>query len=357
MHTIPKIGLILGQQTSTEVQFIMQEIERQGHLAIVIDTRNISRHIHIEYHVTESSLCLIIYGRRMSMSQISGVYWASVTSPIVMPAKSQKPKDENTAAKSTLSNNVIPKDVHPKQISPTQNILDTLVTDPSMDLACLMQLLFAQSQVNWVNSFAAIQFHRLKAKQLSLANSLGANIPHTYIGKCPQSILAFLTQHPDSIVKPVFAGGHTKRLPTSLTSYDEIIKWASHPITLQTFVPGDNIRTYIIGQFMISAKIEEREIEAHDSEKSNVDQKPSLVSDYREAASVKLIPFELPIATQQLAVRIMRAFHLQYTAIDWRLSPEGKFYFLEANPAPLFVEAQAQLGVDIDRAIVDLMFA
>jgi glutathione synthase/RimK-type ligase-like ATP-grasp enzyme len=327
MQAISKIGLILGQQMSIEVQFIEKEIKRQGHIAIVIDMRALSSHINIEYHATQASLSLIVYGHKILMSQITAVYWASVDTPNVMQANNH-------------------------EVANAQNILNDLVTEPNMDLACLMQLLFAQSQVNWVNSFAAVQFHRLKPKQLSLANSLGADIPATYIGNCPHSISAFLTQHPDSIVKPVFAGGHTKRLPGSLTSYTEILRWARYPVTLQTYIPGDNIRTYIVGRFMISAKIDEVNFERNEA-----GNKATLVSDYREAENIKLIPFELPIATRQLAVRIMRAFHLQYTAIDWRLSPEGKFFFLEANPAPLFVAAQAQLGVDIDRAIVDLMFA
>jgi glutathione synthase/RimK-type ligase-like ATP-grasp enzyme len=347
MNIISKIGLILGQHMAAEVQFIMKEVERQGHIAIVIDTRNISQSIHIEYHTAKDTLGLIIYGQKVAISKIAGVYWASVNTPsaeLAMHAKNtNKP--------------LIGQSIEPTPNDPTQNILDNLVTDPNMDLACLIQLLFAQTQINWVNSFAAIQFHRLKPKQLSLAHSLGANIPATYIGNCAHSILDFLTLHPDSIVKPVFAGGLTKRLPASLTLYSEIVKWASHPITLQTFVPGDNIRTYIVGQLIISAKIEESCTQPSFIKGGFAEQKPSLVSDYREAASVKLIPFKLPIAMQQLAIRIMRAFHLQYTAIDWRLDPHGNFFFLEANPAPLFVAAQAQLGVDLDRAIVDLMFA
>jgi glutathione synthase/RimK-type ligase-like ATP-grasp enzyme len=317
---IPQIGLILGQQTTLEVQFIFKEIERQGHIPIIIDTSNLASKVHIEYHVIDASLCFIINKCKVPISQISGVYWANVKAPIFVPDKTK---------------------------SPPHNILESVVTEPSMDVACLMQLLFEQTQINWVNSFAAVQFHRLKPKQLSLAHNLGANIPATYIGNCPLSITTFLDAHPDSIVKPIFAGGHTKRLPASLANYHDIAQWAQYPLTLQAYVPGDNIRTYIVGQFMVSAKIKE----------FYEGGKPEIVSDYREASTVTLAECELPIAVKQLSVRIMRAFHLQYTAIDWRLSPTGEYYFLEANPAPLFALAQRQLGVEIDRAIVDLMFS
>ena len=66
---------------------------------------------------------------------------------------------------------------------------------------------------------------------------------------------------------------------------------------------------------------------------------------------------QIPLQVQHLAVKIMRAFHMQYTAIDWRLTPQGQFVFLEANPAPMFANAQAQLGVEIDKAIVNLLLA
>jgi glutathione synthase/RimK-type ligase-like ATP-grasp enzyme len=316
-----QIGLILGQQLSSEVQCIHKEIIRQGHIPIVIDTKQLGTLSHIEYHVNDASLCLISNDQKVFVSQISSVYWASVHTPVLDEFKLSGPYN----------------DAH---------ILKTVVTQPKMDVACLMQLLFAQTQIKWLNSFEAIQMHRLKPQQLSIAKSLGASIPLTYVGNCPKSIDSFLSVHPDVIIKPVFAGGHTKRLPLTLTPFEKITKWAKYPVTVQAYIEGDDIRTYIIGNFMISAKVEA----LHDTNN------PVQSCDYREALNVKLVVHALPTKIQQLAMRIMHAYHLQYTAIDWRLSPSGEYFFLEANPAPLFTEAQQQLGVEFDRAIVDLMF-
>lgn len=316
-----KVGLILGQHISQEVQFVFAEIERQGHLPVVVDTSTLSKQVDIEYRVDDESLGLVVGGHKLPISRIRGVYWASVNAPII-----------------ELGQNV--------DASSPDCLLNQVVTDPSMDVACLLQLLFAQADVNWVNSFGAIQMHRLKPKQLALAKRLGANVPATYIGKCPISICEFLKHHPQAIVKPVFAGGHTKRIPPQLTTLAAINIWAQYPHTLQRFIPGCNVRTYIVGTFMVSAKIEE----------TYLDSRPTIVSDYREASRVQLVPINMPIGVQQLAMKIKKAFDLQYTAIDWRVTPNGDYYFLEANPAPLFVSAQHQLGVDIGRAIVSLMF-
>lgn len=322
MHNTPKIGLILGHQLSHEVQFIFREIERQGHAAIIIDTSQLASTVNIEFTPNNSELFLIIQGHKIATSQVSGVYWASVEPVSVKPSQD---------------------DI---QSGPAR-ILDDVLTNPNIDIACLLQLLFSETQLNWLNSFKAIQFHRQKPKQLSLAKSLGANIPATYVGNCPKASMNFLEEHPNTIVKPVFAGGLTKRVPRTIKSYSELQSHTCYPYTLQSFIPGEDIRSYIVGQFIVSAKVIAH-YETHENANS---------ADYRGAHKVSLIPFDLPILQQQLAIRIMRAFHMQYTAIDWRLAPCGTLYFLEANPAPLFVGAQQMLGVEIDRAIVDLMFA
>ena len=339
MTSNAQVGLILGPHESAEVQSITAEIERQGHVPMIIDSADLSRNVSIEYHeaiqgFARNSLQLNFNGHKVNINKVIGVYWSCVNSPNA----SVKHGAHDEKQRGTTNEH--------------QNILLNLVTQPNIDLSCLLQLLFCESQINWVNSFEAIKFHRVKPKQLSLARTLGAMVPATYVGNCPLSIHAFLRQHPSAIVKPVFAGGHTKRIPVSLHNIEEIKKWAIFPVTLQSFIPGDDVRTYIVGSHIFSAKIDAVKLDPQQA-----DEKQSLVCDYREAPGVTLSPIDLPLATQQLAIRIMRAFHMQYTAIDWRLNRKGEFVFLEANPAPLFVSAQQQLGIDIDRAIVELMFA
>lgn len=313
----PNIGLILGQHSSIEVQSIYKEIVRQGYIPIILDTNDIPNSVNIEFHANERVMNIRVNQQSFPVSQVAGVYWARVESPIV--------------------------DIkHKKHFE----FLSKVITNPNMDCACLLQLLLAVESINWVNSFQAIQFHRIKPMQLMLANSLGANVPPTYIGNEPKSIDAFLKKHQMSVVKPIFAGGHTRLICHNLMPINKIKSWASQPLTLQRYIPGENIRTYIVGQLMISGRIEEKY--SH--------RKPKDIADYREADSVKLIAVQIPIQIQQLAIRIMRAFHMKYTAIDWRLTPDGDYVFLEANPAPLFVNAQSHLNVDLTRAIVDLMF-
>jgi D-alanine-D-alanine ligase-like ATP-grasp enzyme len=97
---------------------------------------------------------------------------------------------------------------------------------------------------------------------------------------------------------------------------------------------------------MISALIQES---------GNAKNEDFAVCDYRNAASIRLVQMQIPMAIQQLAMRITRAFYMKFTAIDWRLTPNGKYVFLEANPAPMFVNAQQQLDVQMDKAILSML--
>ena len=109
------------------------------------------------------------------------------------------------------------------------------------------------------------------------------------------------------------------------------------PITLQEYIPGTNIRTYVIGNSIYSAEI-----------RSNF-------LDFREDPIAKLIPIELPEAIKQQCQAIAKALMLEWTAIDWRLKPTGEYIFLEANPSPMFLHFEQQTGFGITPRLVKLL--
>lgn len=306
-----KTILILGQASSIEVQLVLQKAQQKGFKVYVIDTRFIPDAYNIDYAPNSGELNLYVQQKAVPFSDIIGVFWANVE-----PPQTTQEADIDIAGAINYEN------------------------------TCLLQLLLTQSNVNWVNSFKAVQFYRIKPKQLALAKQLGAHIPHTYIGNQHAQIADFLLLHPNAIAKPVHANGKAIQLSSQQQDMHSFCEWAKYPITLQNYISGDKVRTYIVGDFMVSALVQDT---YHYPKAQNNS------CDYSNAKAVRLIPMQLPIAIQQLAVRIMRAFHMQYTAIDWRLTPQGKFVFLNADPSPEFANAQMQLNVDIDSAIVNLL--
>lgn len=307
-----KTILIIGQTKSLEVQSLQSQAKKLGINTYFIDAAYMGKTLDLEYYPHNDKSILVIYAqgktKLVPLDSISGVYCAKINPPTGSDRRQQ------------------------------------------MEYSCLFQLLLSQQNLNWVNSAKAIQFHRTKPKQLHLAKRLGANIPATYIGCQQDAIESFMNTHSEIIVKPVFAG-HLSFKPTALQKQSKLIKtWANQAITLQNYIEGQDVRTYVVGDFIVSAIIKSQK-----KESTNTITNEFEISDYRELPNAEMIPMQLPIHVQQLAIRIMRAFHLQFTAIDWRLRPNGEFVFLEANPAPLFVYAQNQLGVEIDKALINLL--
>lgn len=321
MQTILIIGLI----ESPEVQSLYKIANERGVNVLIIDSATIGTSLSIEYYPENDQVNIAIRScaqnrpsnTLIALADISGIYCAKINPP----------SGDSSQA---------------------------------LERSCLFQLLLNHGNINWVNSVKAIQFHRTKPKQLHLASRLGARIPHTYIGQQEDAIDVFLAKHKDVIVKPVFSGGLTYKLSPNQRQASAIPLWANQAVTLQEYIPGKDIRTYIVGDFIVSAEIQTANPTSKTAkpslDHSSIYQEHELdISDYRQYPNAKMKPIILPLEIQQLAMRIARAFHLKFTAIDWRLRPSGEYIFLEANPAPLFVYAQKQLGIEIDKALIGLL--
>ncbi len=50
-----------------------------------------------------------------------------------------------------------------------------------------------------------------------------------------------------------------------------------------------------------------------------------------------------------------RALDLLWTGIDLRLTPEGDYVFLEANPSPMFLGFERQTGLPLTESLAHLL--
>ena len=135
----------------------------------------------------------------------------------------------------------------------------------------------------------ALRFAREKLPQLSLAASLGLEIPPTLVTTEPGELLDFYSDN----------GG---RIITKLLDQDSM---ADSGLT---------------GQFM-------RYTEVHD----------------------------LPAAIADKCLGLTKALGLRYGACDLVLTPDGRYVFLELNPAGEFHWIEQVTGLPITAAIVDLL--
>ena len=63
-----------------------------------------------------------------------------------------------------------------------------------------------------------------------------------------------------------------------------------------------------------------------------------------------------PQEVEQVA-GIMRVLGLRWTAIDWRRDAAGEYYFLEANPSPMFIAFEQHSAYPILDTLIDAMTA
>ena len=190
----------------------------------------------------------------------------------------------------------------------------------------------------WINSWQAYQFHKEKPLQLHKVQQLGINIPATLISNDPEAVSQFCQTQAKAIFKPVYGGAHTQFVTeTHLDPKRLNLALKLSPITLQAYIPGTNIRSYVIGNAVYSAEIRSQSL------------------DFREDREAELISVALPEAIHQQCLAITKALMLEWTAIDWRLRPTGEYVFLEANPSPMFLHFEQQTGFPITAELLNLL--
>lgn len=208
--------------------------------------------------------------------------------------------------------------------------------DQEMSSTLLCWFLFKETK--WVNNIDVIRSHQCKPAQLSHASKLGAKVPYTFVGNTPDIANQFCHDMQNVVQKPVKGGRLTrylKQTPSLQSEITAILK--AHPVTLQHFVAGTNVRSYVIGEDVISVQIDTHDV------------------DFRSDANVKPLLTLLPKPIQQLAKKLCSGLGMYWCAIDWRRTHGGEYYFLEANPCPFFLFVENETGVDITGRLVHLL--
>jgi glutathione synthase/RimK-type ligase-like ATP-grasp enzyme len=206
------------------------------------------------------------------------------------------------------------------------------------DSMSALRSLIQAGSARWINSWQAYQFHKEKPLQLDAVQHIGVPIPATLISNDPEDLQDFAKQCDRPIFKPVYGGAHTQFVTSEHLEGDRLrLALRIAPVTLQEYIPGTNIRTYVIAESVYAAEI----------------RSPAL--DFREDTAAELIPIELPEVVRQQCLAIRQALMLEWTAIDWRLKPSGDYIFLEANPSPMFLHFEKQTGFPITQKLVEIL--
>ncbi|TMP77376.1 hypothetical protein CWB73_20190 [Pseudoalteromonas phenolica] len=299
--------IVLGQKQDQHAQYMLEKLKMRGLDAYLLSTHDFPRNVQFSYCPTEEDGSLTLNdGQILKLSEIKAVFWRGFSGV----------SDESTR----------------------ENYLsfDSIAAQDS--LACLRTWFLLDNGTVWMNSWQAFQHHKEKPLQLTKVKRLGVNIPKTYIGNNLEDVKAAYDQLEQSIFKPVFGGAHTEMLTDEHLSSERLADaLAKSPITVQKFIAGTNIRTYVVGDKTISIELK--------SEKA----------DFREDENTVLTVIETPKQIAEQAKAIKSELFLNWTAIDWRRDEQGNYYFLEANPSPMFIGFERQSGVPLTEYIIDEM--
>ncbi len=304
MSAQKKTILILGHPSEPHAAHMQRAIGQTGAIAYYLETHLFPTQIQLSWiPATMDGTIVFADGYKLRLQDIHSVFWRQIAGVQIAPALA--PEQQRLAYEDSMS---------------------------------LLRSIMQGSTAKWINSWEAYQFHKEKPLQLSMVKKLGIQIPQTLISNDPEQITNFVNTQQTVIFKPVYGGAHTQRVTPQHLEPERLKKVLSFsPATFQTYIPGTNIRTYVIGESIFSAEIDSPDL------------------DFRTDQNASLTPIKVPDEIAQQCLSIAKTLKLQWTAIDWRLSPSGKYFFLEANPSPMFLYFEQQTGYSITEALLNLL--
>jgi glutathione synthase/RimK-type ligase-like ATP-grasp enzyme len=205
------------------------------------------------------------------------------------------------------------------------------------DARSLFESLLIHLPARWVNGWRAFQLHQTKPVQLAMVAALAVPVPATTLGNDPEAVRAFAAKHPHCIFKPVQGGAHTRPVTPAHLTNENLKSLAFAPVTLQEEVAGTNIRVFVAGERILACEVKTETL------------------DYRDTADPSIVVHPLPAEVQRQCAAIAKALELLWTGIDFRLTPEGRYVFLEANPSPMFRGFESRCGLPLTESLAALL--
>jgi len=295
--------LILGGADDDHAACMLQYLRTRGADAEFLDSRAFPAELRISCDPAGRMGALRLPGgRRLEFGEITAVYWRCYygVGPPGLP--------------------------DPEQAYIAQNDARSLFESVLIDLPA-----------RWVNGFGAFRLHQTKPVQLARVAALGVRVPGTLLTNDPESVVAFIEQHPPCIFKPVQGGAHTRHVTPEHLAEENLRNLAFAPVTIQEAVPGTDIRVFVAGQRVLACEID------------------TAATDFRDDQGAPISPITLSSTMEDQCRQIARTLDLLWTGIDFRRTDEGEYIFLEANPSPMFLGFEQRTGLPLTESLAAVL--
>lgn len=212
----------------------------------------------------------------------------------------------------------------------------------------------ALRQTLWVSKSHSIRRAELKPLQLASVQRLGLRTPRTLLTNNPDEVRAFYeTCRGQIILKAVSRGvieGEKRRfIYTSKVQPEHLVALEGVRSTAHLFqeyiLKRFDLRVVVIGRQVFAA-----EIHSQPSERARLD--------FRQGYSDLTYKVHwLPNDIQAKVLALVRQFDLQFSSMDFLVTPEGEYVFLDLNPNGQFYWLQIRLGerLPLKEAMADLL--
>lgn len=180
-----------------------------------------------------------------------------------------------------------------------------------------------------------------KPWQLDRYLDRGVPVPDTVFTNDPERVRAFYDRHDRVIYKPVSIGAPPHELTEEDLTPERLEQLATAPIQLQEFVPGDDLRLYVLDGEVVGAT-------------RYVSDNFSFKLDQQEHEEVELEPASVSDEVETTAVRATEAVGLEFGAADVRRSEDGHA-LLEVNQTPTMTGADVLADQRVAEAVADYL--
>jgi hypothetical protein len=185
-----------------------------------------------------------------------------------------------------------------------------------------------------VNRLAAAASNSAKPIQTRAARACGFGVPDTLLTNDLGQARAFAARHGLVIYK---AAGGTRTYTGLLDLADtrRLERLSTCPTYFQRYIAGTNVRVHVVGTEAFPVEIISDAI------------------DYR-AAPCDMGPVRLPESVAEMCRAVTKALDLLVAGLDLIRTPDGGWYFLEANPSPAFTfyPDRGEVGAAIARLLM-----
>jgi glutathione synthase/RimK-type ligase-like ATP-grasp enzyme len=303
--------LILGDQSDDHAAFMLEHLRTHGHDVVMVDSRWFPTQLGLAHDPVKDEWTIRLpSGRVLPSGSVRSIYWRCYN----QVATPELPDQEQAFVAANDSRSLFES---------------FLIRYPTL----------------WVNGWDGFLLHQTKPAALAMVAKLGVDVPRTISTNDASSVRAFM-QEPEAsatvgvrraIFKPVQGGAHTRHVTMQHLTDDNLKNLKYAPVTLQEEIEGTNVRAFVAGQRVLGCEVKAPTI------------------DFRDTDDPQIVPHEFSPEMEDRCRIIARTLHLRWTGIDFRLTPGGRYVFLEANPSPMFLGFEGRSGVPLTQALTDLL--